>query len=640
MSFSSSGTGGSTANSGSVPNSLCDEAAKALAFTSPEGTYSYYPSLFPTSYLIPPISTMNASAGGSGVPISISMGMALGAGAMASGMMGGGTMGNSASSPSSSGTSMATSNMNTSGQLLHSANQLAQQGSGGQQAVAPTTPFGNQIPMYPMKATYVEMVMWGMDSSASSNQGSSAGTQGSGGGGSSSYGLGFLSRGKNNAPPADQSHQSAPLPTKYAASSSSGSDGQSQTATTSGMAGSEKEDADFLMSSSPHQNGMPTPLSSSATNEKRGLGSLGMGLGGFGGGRGSKGTAGPTSLRPKNNLRSTNSTFITRVQPNDQFHRLLQQPPQPNANDSGSGASSLIPPTGNPRIPPTARWVFLNLHRTLAWCMIDPSGKLKESIMRMHFSSPPTAHTVCEATKVQPGNANERLDLMVGFASGDLLWIDPVIGKYTRLNKGGIINQTPVIQIRYHPLNPNIIYVLHADGLLFTHDVSREDPPIQVSTVVHPWLRALNRVTTRKHTDDITTLSTSGADVDHVVTSAGGSNGSSSFPNDAPMFVWKNEEISTGKSSTSSPWAMKNPISCRKLSSKRVKGFEFSPDGQAMAVVSEDGTLKIVGVTTDKVLDIYAGYFGGLTCVTWSPDGRYILVSDLCYNEQRPSVTT
>ncbi len=54
--------------------------------------------------------------------------------------------------------------------------------------------------------------------------------------------------------------------------------------------------------------------------------------------------------------------------------------------------------------------------------------------------------------------------------------------------------------------------------------------------------------------------------------------------------------------------------------------FEFSPDGQAMAAVSDDGTLRVLDVASERVLDTYAGYFGGLTCVAWSPDGRFIIV--------------
>ena len=34
----------------------------------------------------------------------------------------------------------------------------------------------------------------------------------------------------------------------------------------------------------------------------------------------------------------------------------------------------------------------------------------------------------------------------------------------------------------------------------------------------------------------------------------------------------------------------------------------------------------------DRLVDCYASYFGALTCVAWSPDGRFILVGWNCNN--------
>jgi len=41
--------------------------------------------------------------------------------------------------------------------------------------------------------------------------------------------------------------------------------------------------------------------------------------------------------------------------------------------------------------------------------------------------------------------------------------------------------------------------------------------------------------------------------------------------------------------------------------------------------VSEDGTLTVLDYINERVPDIYRSYFGALLCVTWSPDGRYIV---------------
>lgn len=85
-----------------------------------------------------------------------------------------------------------------------------------------------------------------------------------------------------------------------------------------------------------------------------------------------------------------------------------------------------------------------------------------------------------------------------------------------------------------------------------------------------------------------------------------------------------------------------NPVSFWKLSNQRINAFAFSPDSRRLAVVSEDGTLRIIdylkeewvsspslriscGTNTVRLLDLYSSYYGGFLCVCWSPDAKYVL---------------
>jgi WD40 repeat protein len=71
--------------------------------------------------------------------------------------------------------------------------------------------------------------------------------------------------------------------------------------------------------------------------------------------------------------------------------------------------------------------------------------------------------------------------------------------------------------------------------------------------------------------------------------------------------------------------AKHNPVSHWQVSKKSVTAFAFSPDCQHVAIVSVDGCLRIIDFVQETLYDTYSSYFGGLLCVCWSPDGRYVL---------------
>lgn len=50
-----------------------------------------------------------------------------------------------------------------------------------------------------------------------------------------------------------------------------------------------------------------------------------------------------------------------------------------------------------------------------------------------------------------------------------------------------------------------------------------------------------------------------------------------------------------------------NPVASWKISNQKINGFAFSPDGRHLAVVSEDGSLRIIDYLTEQWVCICTG---------------------------------
>ena len=55
-----------------------------------------------------------------------------------------------------------------------------------------------------------------------------------------------------------------------------------------------------------------------------------------------------------------------------------------------------------------------------------------------------------------------------------------------------------------------------------------------------------------------------------------------------------------------------------------INEFAFSPCARYLAVVSADGYLRVFSYDSMELVGVMKSYFGGLLCVAWSPDGKYI----------------
>jgi len=194
------------------------------------------------------------------------------------------------------------------------------------------------------------------------------------------------------------------------------------------------------------------------------------------------------------------------------------------------------------------------------------------------------AHALCHDVNGIT-KSTTHLDVVLGFNTSDIIWYEPVSQKYARLNKNGIICPSAVSSIYWLRNSENLFIAAHMDGTLVVYDKEKEDAPFV------PEEQAA-------------------AEDGHVKGKVDGE------AHAVSLQIKKSVQSRNQKT---------NPVAVWKVGQQKINRMAFSPDGTHLAVVSEDGTLKIIDFTKERLVAVFRSYYGALTTVTWSPDGRYIL---------------
>ncbi|THH17520.1 hypothetical protein EW146_g3308 [Bondarzewia mesenterica] len=302
-----------------------------------------------------------------------------------------------------------------------------------------------------------------------------------------------------------------------------------------------------------------------------------------------------SSSRPKHNMRTTSSTFITRLHSVEGLSKTLQ---------SKQGDVTFL---------------FYNSAKNFYW--IETGSKSK---VRLTLAS---------------GTSDSHIFLRIPhmsrcFNTGDLVWFgetsplfdvklysygkDPMSSRYGRLNKQGRISNSPCTAVRWVPSSPNLFLVSHADGTIMVYDKERDDG---VFTPQDP--NSLPSTSSPVDLNPPANSSPAGA------TPTGGWNPLDSIFVTIPPWHPVNGGSGTSgigsKGDKDKDKAARNPVSHWKVSKRSVVDFVFSPDVKYVAAISEDGCLRVIDALAEQLVDCYAAYFGSLTSVAWSPDGRFII---------------
>ncbi|KAK3381401.1 WD40-repeat-containing domain protein [Podospora didyma] len=271
--------------------------------------------------------------------------------------------------------------------------------------------------------------------------------------------------------------------------------------------------------------------------------------------------------KPKNNMTKSNSSFISRVILNEGLNKRLQDRP----NDG--------------------LFAFANINRAFQW--LDLSSPTKaEYLTKILFTK---AHCLCHDVNWIT-KSSSHIDIIMGFSTGEIIWWEPISQRYTRLNKNGAINGTPVSEIRWIPGSEHLFMAAHMDGSLVVYDKEKEDAIFSAEEEA----AAGGGVPQQTNGESVNDGSTTGSNSNHS----------------CRMQVNKSVHSKNQKT---------NPVAVWKLSNQRINAFAFSPDHRHLAVVSEDGSLRMIDYLKEEFLDLFYSYYGGLICVCWSPDGKYVL---------------
>ncbi|THC88343.1 hypothetical protein EYZ11_012213 [Aspergillus tanneri] len=262
------------------------------------------------------------------------------------------------------------------------------------------------------------------------------------------------------------------------------------------------------------------------------------------------GKEGNKRRKPKNNIVKSSSSFVSRVITHEAATKRLN-----DRNIDGLFA-------------------FANINRAFQW--LDLSSKQKEEpLAKILFTKAHMlSHDVNELTK-----STSHIDVVMGSSAGDIIWYEPVTQKYARINKNGVVSNSPVTHIKWIPGSENLFMAAHANGQLVVYDKEKEDA-LFTPELSSPSAEAFKP--SRRH----------------------------------PLQVLKSVNSRNQKT---------NPVALWKIANQKISQFAFSPDQRHLAIVLEDGSLRVMDYLKEEVLDIFRSYYGGLICVCWSPDGKYIV---------------
>ncbi|KAI9032176.1 WD40-repeat-containing domain protein [Hyaloraphidium curvatum] len=289
------------------------------------------------------------------------------------------------------------------------------------------------------------------------------------------------------------------------------------------------------------------------------------------------------------------SQFVSKVVAHEALPRLILQP-------TPSPAASAVPPT----------YLFANIGKVILWLDFvarSEGQRIGDPLACIYMKEAyPTCHDVNVITR-------DNLDICVGFSTGEILCLSPISGRYSRHNRGSILPPgAGVTCIKWMPGSETQFMAGYDDGSVVVWDKEREDPAPDFFPK-----------------DDIAQRMAA------LAKETQGQQGPGTSPYNTVFWTFKAlkgtgpavfvpPQSAGPKAQAPAPaMAALNPVVYYKVSKRAITAISFSPDCQHVGITSMDGSLKIVDYVNERLSDTFPSYFGGITTLSWSPDGKFLL---------------
>lgn len=185
---------------------------------------------------------------------------------------------------------------------------------------------------------------------------------------------------------------------------------------------------------------------------------------------------------------------------------------------------------------------------------------------KVYKGTNPTCHDFNAASAT-----TDSVSLLIGFSTGQIQLTDPIKKELSKLfNEERLIDKTRVTCLRWVPGSRSLFLAAHASGQLYVYN---EELPCGSTAPHYQPFKSGDGFT-------VSTCKTK------------------STRN--PLFRWL---LGTGAA---------------------INEIAFNPSGSQLAIVSQDGVLRVFQYDSMELLGMARSYFGGLLCVAWSGDGRLL----------------